>query len=226
MKKSELMAVFEGSSYDQEIIHNMTQILRQYGTLKKYEKGQFIFKEDDPSDAVFLVEKGLLKVSQSTQEGQNVTFFIQKTGDLFGFAELILQTKRERYAQCLNDCHLLVLNAVDFMKLARTDVRVSYGLLLLITGRFLLTQKTVVAIVSKPVSWRLAWLLKQIGAENRDGQNEIELELTHDEISNIIGCSRQTVTEIFNRWRSEGLITYTRKKVVLHDVSFLPCGFT
>lgn len=225
MNQKELLAVFEDRPDEQQIITQLITHLRKYGVRRSYLKHQMVFQEGDPPDAVYLIGRGMLKVSQSTEEGANVTFFIQKRDDVFGFAEVLLQCKRDRFAQCLTDCELLVMPSHTFIQMARQHNEISFGLLLMITSRFLLTQKAVVALVTKPVSWRLSWLIKQLGPIQKGDDHEVELELTHEEIARIIGCSRQTVSETLSEWRAKGWISYTRRKLILHDLSFIPSDF-
>ena len=76
------------------------------------------------------------------------------------------------------------------------------------------TQNVVETLISRPVAWRLAWFFGQMGKQ-KDDVLEVQLQLSHEEISYVIGCSRQTVTETLNKWREKELIEYTKKKITL-----------
>ena len=54
-------------------------------------------------------------------------------------------------------------------------------------------------------------------SEEINDKRYVELPITHEEISFLIGCSRQSVTEILNKWREQKLIDYNRRKVVIYD---------
>lgn len=196
----------------------MIQLFKKHGTLKKFKKNDIIFNEGDQTDAFYLVESGLLKISQSTLEGQNITFFLRKKGDIFGVLEIILEQRRKRYAQCLNNCQLRMLTQKKFMELAGNHLNLVNHFLVIVSQRLLLTQQNLGMLISKPVPWRLAWLLKQLSESGEKKSFTVFHELTHEEISNIIGCTRQTVSETLNKWDKEGLINYSKEKVVIHNI--------
>lgn len=189
-----------------------------YGVTKTYKKNEFIFQENDPAQAAFYVDSGLIKISQSSQEGQGITLFLRYAGDIFGNAELLTNLQRKRYAKCLVDSQIISLDARKFLELAKSDAEFAYSLAVIGARRLLQTQNVVEALISRPVAWRLAWFLVQMGKQ-KDDTLEVQLQLSHEEISYVIGCSRQTVTEILNKWREKALIDYTKKKITILDPS-------
>ncbi|MGO4546611.1 Crp/Fnr family transcriptional regulator [Paenibacillus sp. 2TAB23] len=200
--------------------HNET-ILRafyKYGTKRLFKKNEFIFQENDPPAAACYVEKGLIKISQSSQEGQGITLFLRYPGEVFGNAELLANVSRRRYAKCLTDSEILTFEARQFLALAKEDPAFSYSLAIITARRLLQTQNMVETLISRPVAWRLGWFLIQMG-KREEGIAEVQLQLSHEEISYVIGCSRQTVTELLNKWREKALIAYDKKKIVILDPS-------
>jgi CRP-like cAMP-binding protein len=70
-------------------------------------------------------------------------------------------------------------------------------------------------LICRPAAWRLAWFLMKLGKLDDHERLEVQVQLSHEEISYVIGCSRQTVTETLNKWRDKGLIEYEKKKMVI-----------
>lgn len=200
----------------------LDELFEQYGTLRKFKKNEFVFMKGEDPEGVYLIKKGLLKVCQFTAKGQNITFFIRKTGDSFGLAEIILNESHPCYAQCLHDCAIWVLDATILTEKMKDDLDLNKKILVQMTNRLIHQQSTVERLTSKSVSERLAWFLKEISVLNGDSELVVKMLLTHEEISNVIGCSRQTVTEILNKWRVLGKIKYSRKELIVID----PVGFT
>ncbi|NBD23964.1 Crp/Fnr family transcriptional regulator [Paenibacillus glycinis] len=208
---------FEETDHVKDIILG---VFRAYGTERTCRKHEFIFQENDPPSAAHYVESGLIKISQSSQEGQGITLFLRYPGEMFGNAELLTGLLRRRYAQCLTESRVMTLEARLYLELVRENASFSYALAVITARRLLQTQNMVETLISRPVAWRLAWFLMQMGRE-QDGQIEVQLQLSHEEISYVIGCSRQTVTEILNKWREKALITYAKKQIIIHH----PSGF-
>ncbi|OBZ17255.1 MULTISPECIES: Crp/Fnr family transcriptional regulator [Bacillales] len=193
-------------------------VFRKYGVTKKCRKNEFVFQENESPLAAHYVESGLIKISQSSQEGQGITLFLRYPGEVFGNAEILANLQRRRYAKCLTDSQLIVLESRQYLELAKDDARFAYSLAVITARRLLQTQDMVETLISRPVAWRLAWFLVQMGKQ-KDGVLEVQLQLSHEEISYVIGCSRQTVTELLNKWREKELIAYTKKKIIMINPS-------
>lgn len=198
---------------------SVNELHRSHGTLRHFPKGSFVFTKGSVPAGSYFIESGLLKVCQFTEEGRDVTFFIRKTGDAFGLAEIILQQNHPCYAQCLHDSQIRVLDASIIREQILTNPAVTQTILYTLTHRLIHHQSTVELLISKPVAWRLAWLLQQLGTETDAGQLRIELDLSHEEISNMIGCTRQTVSELLSRWKQQGLIRYDRKQMLIQNLA-------
>lgn len=209
------------STFHLNISESINGLFRKHGKLQKFAKGSFVFMKGDTPVASYLIDNGLLKVCQLTEKGQNITFFIRKTGDAFGLAEMILERNHPCYAQCLQDCEIWVLDGDIIKEKMKEDLDLNNDVLYMMTDRLLHQQNTVELLASKSVPGRLAWFLEQICVREDDRSLYVDMMLTHEEISNIIGCSRQTVTEILSRWKTQGKIEYDRTNLVILDKQFL-----
>ncbi|WP_059050300.1 Crp/Fnr family transcriptional regulator [Paenibacillus senegalimassiliensis] len=199
--------------------NSVNELHRKHGTLRHFPKGSFVFTKGSVSTGSYYIESGLLKVCQFTEEGRDVTFFIRKTGDAFGLAEIILQQNHPCYAQCLHDSQIWVLESSIIREQILTNPAVTQTILYTLTHRLIHHQSTVELLISKPVAWRLAWLLQQLGTLASSGELRVELDLSHEEISNIIGCTRQTVSELLSRWKQQGWIRYDRKQILIQNLT-------
>lgn len=190
---------------------SLEKIFREFGELKFCEKDSFLFMEGDSPEFAFLVEEGLLKICQLTDTGQEITFYIRKPKDAFALAEIVLDHNHFCFAQCLQDCHIWFLDAAIVHQIMEKDIAVLKDILYLMTSRLIYQQSTVESLNTQSVPERLAWFFKEVSMGNQQ-EFTVELDLTHEEISNIVGCSRQTITQTLNKWRREGRIKYFRKK--------------
>lgn len=214
-KRSALLKTLTTSSLKRNDFYT---IFAKHAVIQEYEKNAFVFLAGEEPDSVYFIEKGLLKVCQATAEGEDVTFFLRKRGEIFGYAEVILEQKRSRLAQCLDQCTIWVLSAEVFLREIIANKEMNKEILKITNRRLLEQQQMVELLISQPVSVRLAWLLKELSIPQDDGGHLVDTTLTHSELSNIIGCSRQTVSEILGKWREKGLISYNRKMIFIRDV--------
>ncbi|MEI7026494.1 Crp/Fnr family transcriptional regulator [Paenibacillus sp. y28] len=198
----------------------ISHFFREAGQLRSYRKHEFIFREEDEAAEAYYVQSGLVKISQSAQEGHHITLFLRHEGEAFGTAEVLADRRRQRYARCISDCEIVSIPTDSFVRLVQSQPEVLYAFAVTGAQRLLATQQAVEALISRPVAWRLANFLLQFGIEAEDGVH-VQLHVSHEEISGIIGCSRQTVTETLNKWRDQGLIHYEKKHVVLFNPRLL-----
>ncbi|MCL6605080.1 MAG: Crp/Fnr family transcriptional regulator [Paenibacillus sp.] len=194
----------------------LIQVFKNRGTETVYRKNNYIFREGESPDYVYFVVEGLIKISQSTEEGQGITLFLRQPEEMFGSAEAVTNTTRQRYARCLQNSTVIQLDRGIFQEMATKDPVFSYAIAAISSRRLLLTQRFVETLISRPVTWRLAWFLVQSGRRSQN-QIDVSLQLSHEELSYMIGCSRQTVTETLNKWRDRGLIDYTKKKITIFE---------
>lgn len=195
-------------------------LFHQYGVLQHFDKNSYIFSKGDLASHAYFIESGLVKVCQLTPKGQSVTFFVRKPGDWFGVAEIILQLEHPCFAQCILDSKLWVLPASILEDKIYSDPAINREILATMSARLLQHQSTVEQLISKSASARLASLLMQLSV-HKDGEITILPMLTHEEMSNIIGSSRQTISELLSEWKSKGLIHYDRNKFTIHSLEEL-----
>lgn len=194
----------------------IARLFEQYGTLRPYKKNQFIFREDEECQDVYFVQAGLVKISQSAEEGQGITLFLRNAGEAFGLAEVLTWQNRLRYARCILDSQVIALPASQFTNLLLSQPDVLYALTVTNARRLLSAQRYAETLVFRPVAWRLAHFLIQLG-KPAGTDMQVALPLSHEEISYVIGCSRQTVSETLSGWRDQGIIHYEKKRVVIPD---------
>ncbi|CAG7652640.1 Crp/Fnr family transcriptional regulator [Paenibacillus allorhizosphaerae] len=194
----------------------LAELFEEYGVSQHYKKNEIIFREDEESQYIYFVRSGLVKISQSAQEGHGITLFLRSTGEVFGAAEVLTGQHRQRFARCILNSEVLLLPADHFRSLLQSRPDVLYALTVSNARRLLSTQRYVETLVSRPVAWRLAYFLNQIG-EWKHNEIHVRLPLSHEEMSYIIGCSRQTITETLNKWKEQNLIQYEKKRVIIYD---------
>jgi len=193
---------------------DVRQVLRTYGTVRTCKKNAFLFHVNDPVNDVYYLDEGWVKVSQDGGEGQGVTLFLRQAGELFATAEVLTRMpRRERYARCLTDCRIYALGARRLFELMDAHPELLLTVASMMSRRLLDTQNFVEALMNKPVSWRLAHVLVKLAGPG----GNVSLPITHEEISFLIGCSRQTVTDLLNRWHGQGYIAYRRRSITILD---------
>lgn len=182
-----------------------TQI-RQAGLVIHYPKGQIIFASGEYAGLVYLVESGWVKIYRLAGDGRRVTVAIRQPGELAGLAETLCNAQRSCYAEAMDGVDLVVLKRESFLELLKFTPHLAIKIAEVLGGRLREAQAIIHEMVSCPVHGRLALLLLKLaersGTDTGDGI-ELNLRLTHEEISCMIGTSRPTVTSLFNTLKNE-----------------------
>lgn len=200
---------------------DLKAVIKQYGVLKQYKKNDYVFHINDSANQIYLLANGWVKIAQDSGDGYGVTLSLHQAGNIFGLAEpLSHMAKRTKDARCLSNCQIISLDVSSLFLLMKQHPELSLSITTVLSHNILHTQNLVGTLINKPVPWRLASLLIEF-SEERNDKRYVELPITHEEISFLIGCSRQSVTEILNKWRSQQLIEYDRRKVIIHDCEAL-----
>ena len=202
-----MIGIEEGDMMQESEIHTL---LKTHGQKLNFKKKSRIFNIGEQTKSLYLLEEGWIKIAQEGEDGQSITLAVRKSGDLFGLVEILAKEKqRLRFAYCLTDITVYALPTEKLYELIQQNQSIMNTLCTMLAQRILETQNFINVITNMSVSQRLAWFLQSFSKDN-NGVLTTELPLTHEEISYILGCSRQKVTSFLNRWRKQGYITYKR----------------
>jgi CRP/FNR family cyclic AMP-dependent transcriptional regulator len=173
------------------------------------KEGYVIFGEDDHADCVYLIEKGHVKTYHSSKLGKIFMISIRKPGDIFGIAAVLLGEKRCVFAAAIENCTLWRMEGKVFIDMLHQCPRLAVQIATLY-GRYLRdTDRAIGNLMSLDVNCRVAWLLVKLAGTVSTPQGEklrIEVPLTHQDMANMIGTCRQTVTTILGQFKKEGMI--------------------
>ena len=191
--------------------------VKNNGRKMTFEKHTMIFKNGERTGMLYLLIDGWVKIAQEGKDGQAITLSLRRGGDLFGLVEILAdESMRSRSAYSLTDGTAYALPVEKLVGLLIEQPGLMATLCKLMAQRLLESQEFITALTSMTVPQRLSWFLRVYAEEREDGLT-VEFPLTHEEVSYILGCSRQKVTGFLNRWRAEGYITYERGKIKIID---------
>ncbi len=175
---------------------------------RRYPQGATIFSEGDPSDSVYILKKGLLKLIFLSAKGMQTILHILKPDEVFG--ELLLaQDKRPFTAVVLQDSVVTVIPRENFLFLLSSFPPIALNFVGLLSQRLMKVEQELAEFAHTWSYHRLAKVLLQLGekhgAETARG-TLIDLRLTHEDLANLIGTTRETVTTQLNRLERMGIL--------------------
>ena len=194
-------------------------VIREYGTVVHYPKGQIVFSAGDTADRIYLIEEGYVKIYRLTMDGRKVTVgSMRSPGQLMGLAETLYHGERTCFAGAINDSTLVVVRKSCFERLLGRHPSIALKVATTLGVRMREAEAIIQEMVSWQVPGRLAMLLlkmsERTGIETETG-TKIALRLTHEELACMIGTSRQTVTSLLNMFKQEGSIAIEEREMYI-----------
>lgn len=188
-------------------------------------KFSYIYMPEEPSNSVFFLVKGTIKIGTHSNDGKEVIKSILHPYAMFGEFGIVGEQRRQDFARAMNDeVHYFVLKVEDFKALMRTNHQLSLNVLALIGERLRRAESRLEALIFKDARTRIIDFLKD-SAEQRGRRVGYEMlfkhSLTQQDIANITGTSRQTVTSVLNELRKENLIYFNRRSILIRDIGKL-----
>lgn len=194
-------------------------------TIKSYKKGEFIYFTDDPANNIFLISNGKVKILNYTEAGDEVVKSILSKGDIFGELVVLGEEKRRDFAQALeNETYVCQMNLELLESLMLENKTFALSIHKLIGIRIRKLERRLDALVFKDVRTRLVEFIVDMAEEGKqEPVREVTVKhlYTHKDIADLIGTSRQTVTTTLNELKSEGLLDFKRKEILIPDLNSL-----
>lgn len=224
------MAGAEGASYlratvlFQDLSPEEQAALEQRMPHRSIPAGTLIYSPEERGEVLFLLKEGRVRLYRLSPDGKALTTAIVEPGSVFGEMALLGQGMEDSFAEALEDCILYTLNRRHVQDLLLADPRVARRLLEIIGRRLAETQRKLEDFAFKNVPQRLASLLLQlarIGPGEPPGHAVLPVRYTHQQLAEMVGTYRETVTKVLNDFRHHGLVGMERGHLVLLDLAAL-----
>ncbi len=212
-------ALFEGLS------QNQFEQLAARAELRKLDKLQSIYEAGSQSDQIYFLVKGAVKISIHSDDGREVIKHILQPLAMFGELCLVGESRRKDFAATMNeDTQLLCIRANDFQQIMRHNNQLAMRILNFIGARLRQAESRLESMIFKDARERIIDFLKE-SAQNTGKRIGYEMlirhSLTQQDIANITGTSRQTVTSVLNELKKSNLIHFNRRTILIRDMGKL-----
>ena len=183
-----------------------------------YPTEAVLFSEGQAPRGVFIVRRGRAKLSICGSEGRTLILRIVEPGAPLGVAAAVSGRPYEATAETQEPCEISFLRQCDLLRLMRLHGELALWVTQHISQDYAGTCREIRdLILSDSASERLARLLVGWLDQNAESKNPSQLMLasTHEEIGQMIGASRETVTRLFADFRKQRLIQQNRSTLVV-----------
>jgi len=216
MKFSLLETVPIFDDLDEEALEKIGSIMQK----RHYPKNKMVLMEEDEGDTLFIIESGSVKITRISEDGREVILSILGEGEFFGEMAIFDGESRSANVVTLEDSEVFILKRADFLDLLEHYPRISICLLQELAGRLRKSDELIESLSLGDAENRIALMLLRLAEERgiyKKGAVLIDNLPYQQDIANMAGTSRETVSRTLKLLEDKGHITKEGHKLTIVD---------
>ena len=176
-------------------------------------RGKVFYTPGETGEVLFILKRGRVNLYRINPDGKKLVTSTIGAGTVFGEMSLVAQGMHDTFAEAAEECTLCVMSRSDVEHLLLNKPRVALRFMEMIAGRLKDVETRMETVAFKSVPTRIATFLLQL-ADEETGKIE---GVSHQDLADMVGTYRETVTRILNEFRSKGYIDLGRLNVAILD---------
>ena len=194
--------------------------------IHEYRKDKIVFRQGDPADAVFYIQKGKVKITVISTQGKEAVVAILGPDDFFGEGCLAAQPRRIATVTTMTDSTIMRLEKAAMIRVIHDEPAFSEMFIPHLLARTIRVEEDLVDQLFNSSEKRLARLLLLLANFGKDGRPEpVIAKISQETLADMIGTTRARVSYFMNKFRKLGFIDYnggiqvhsSLLNILLHD---------
>ncbi len=190
-----------------------------------YPKGAVLFVEGQASRGIFVLCKGRVKLSLCSSTGKTLIMKLVEPGEVLGLSATITGKPYEVRAETAEPCQVNFVRREDFMRFLRQHSEAGLRVAEQLSDKYNSACREIRALsLSHSTGEKMAKLLLYWSArtsESGKADTRLRLTLTHEEIGQMIGTSRETVTRLFAQWKKQRIVQSNGPILLIRNMAAL-----
>jgi CRP/FNR family transcriptional regulator, cyclic AMP receptor protein len=203
---------------DQELFNLSPKVI-----LKEYRKNHIILREQDTNSFMYIIIEGKVKIYQINDEGKEMILSVHSSGEFFGEMSLIDGKTDPATVAAMEPSLIAVISRDDFYVLLYTQQKILENLLEILCTRLRDSWKKIQMLNFNDAAQRVKMLLLMLAEDHGEKSDEgitLRIRLIHQNIADMTGLTRETVTRILDKWKHNGEIKITKEKYIFLNPEF------
>ena len=206
--------LFEQLSTDQ-LTH-----LENNARVRTFPKNVNVYPPSDASETVFVLLRGRVRICTYTHEGKQAILAFIEPGEMFGELSLTHSEGYEDHAETMLPSTVALIPKANFERLLADNPPFSMGITKIISWRLLRIERRLRSLLFRSNRDRVVQLMldlvEQYGSRV-EGGTLIDIRLSHQDLANLIGCTRESVTMVLGELQSQRYLKIGRQRIVIVD---------
>lgn len=191
---------------------------------RNFRKGSIIFMEGDTGEAFFFINSGKVKIYKTTPDGRELIFAILTEGDVFAEVTLFNDINYPASAEVLEDVSLGMIRNKDLERLVSLHSELALPIIKVLSRKLFNSQQKVKELALGDTFMRTAQTIIKLAEEHGKKTEvgiEVRLDISRQELANMIGTARETVSRALSQFKKEGSIDISGKNIIVKDMQKL-----
>lgn len=197
------------------------EILANHAAAKTYKKNTIIVNQGDETSSLHVILEGGVRVYIDDDQGKEVTLSMMSAGESFGELALLSDSPRAASVVTTSPSKIALISKQDFMACLSSNPSISSRVIEILIDRVQTLTEEVSSLALLDVYGRITKIINN-NAHKKDGKL-VTMPLTHQEIANMVGSSREMVSKILKDLRIGGYISTAGKAITIEKA--LPTGW-
>ncbi|PIR22260.1 MAG: hypothetical protein COV44_08915 [Deltaproteobacteria bacterium CG11_big_fil_rev_8_21_14_0_20_45_16] len=187
---------------------------------KNVPKKQVVMSADAENGVMYILKKGTVRVFKLSPDGKMITLDILKDGDIFGAMSAIKGGTAGAYAETLDDSYICAIRQEALTGIIKEMPDLAISLIGKINQKLKEAEERIADLVFRDVPGRIASVLLKLAEQfgkSGDSGVEISIKLTHQELADMVGASRETATIVLNEFKEDKVVSISEKHISIID---------
>jgi len=192
--------------------------------VKKFKRHETILYEEDTNEFMYIILLGKVKVVRMTEDGKEIILAVHQAGEFFGEMSLIDGKTTPASVIATEDSLVAVISRKDFYSVLITQNKIMISLLKIFCFRLRKSWDTIQLLNFNNAAQRVKMLFYMLSDEYGKESPEgiiLNIKLTHQDIAEMTGMTRETITRILDKWQKSGELTVLKNKVIRLNPNFI-----
>lgn len=193
---------------------DMDSIFSKIGSVRHFKKGETIYHQGDTAKTFCYLKKGTVKVFMTSVDGNEKTLNTATHGEILGEGAFFDKKPRVSSAIAVTDSQVVMIDEQTLIKLFGEYPVLAFELLEILANRIRLLSSQLDSMTFLQADARIVRILLQ-------NESDGIIKLTHEEIADVVGVSRVTVSKILARLAKKGILLTEYRKIIIKDKQYL-----
>lgn len=198
--------------------------LKKHMTEQPYAKGSVLFREGAAPDGIFFVREGKIKKYKVDREGREQIIYVANAGELLGYHAILAEERYPDSAAAIEDSLIAFIPKADFLLTLQQSPLLSRRLLQALSHEFAVLANSISVFAHRSVKERLAIALIVLREKYKEPgvpAEETGINISRDDLSNIVGTAKENVVRILKEFKLAGILYTTGRRIFIQDIKQL-----